>query len=314
MRVKMEVPPVSRLKQLLISLFLLSLIAWIVNGLVASDTVIVSTFPITIDLSSLAGYFQYFIFLILLAMGAGSLIMLILDRHTGIVALKALISGQGDLNKHSSLWRFISIISSFAIIFIIALSISRLKIDNLLKSPIPAGNEQPPNSLPQSSSSTTTSTPTPLPPILFFAFGIVLLAIIFVGGLMAVQAMKEIRAEAEVPLKDDDVLEEKAVNVVNETISTIIREGGDFRAAIIRCYQRLCELLTRYNCQIEDYQTVQEFRISASRILNIPEKPFSMLTSLFEEARYSLHEIDEAKRNDALRFLTEIRNHLSSGQ
>ena len=132
---------------------------------------------------------------------------------------------------------------------------------------------------------------------------------------MAVQAIREIREEAKAPLaplKDDDVLEEKAFNVVKETISSIIHEG-DFRAAIIRCYQRLCELLARYNCQIKDHQTVQEFRISASRIQDIPEKPFDVLTRLFEEARYSLHEIDEAKRNDALRFLAEIRDHLSSG-
>jgi hypothetical protein len=129
---------------------------------------------------------------------------------------------------------------------------------------------------------------------------------------MAVQAMREIRNAAKAPMNDYNVLEEKAFKVVKETISTIIYEG-DFRTAIIGCYERLCELLAGYNCQIRNHQTVEEFRIFASKILNIPEKPFAMLTRLFEEARYSLHEIDEAKKNDALRFLTEIRNHLNSG-
>jgi hypothetical protein len=124
--------------------------------------------------------------------------------------------------------------------------------------------------------------------------------------------MREIRNAAKAPLNDDNVLEQKAFKVVKETISSIIHEV-DFRTAIVRCYERLCELLAGYNCQIKDHQTVEEFRVSASKILNIPEKPFAMLTRLFEEARYSLHEIDEAKKNDALRFLTEIRNHLNSG-
>jgi len=310
----MEVPPVSRFKQLLISLFLLSLIALIVNGLVASDTVI-SAFPLKIDLSSLAYYFQYSIFLIFLAMSAGALIMLILDWRTGIEALKDSIMKRGDSNVRG-FWRtLIGIVASlafFAIMYVFIQFVKQLKIGDLGEPLISAGNEQPPNIFPQPPSPTTTLTPTPLSPTLFFAFGIIILAIMFVGGLMAVQAMREIREEAEVPLKDDDVLEEKAFNVVKEAISSIIHEG-DFRAAIIRCYQRLCELLARYNCQIEDHQTVQEFRISASNILNIPEKPFALLTSRFEEARYSLHEIDEAKRNDALRSLTEIRDHLSSG-
>lgn len=311
MRVKMEARLVSRFKQLLISLFLLSLIAWIVNGLIASDTVTISAFPLIMDLNSLADSFRYSVFLILLAMSAGALIILILDRRTGIETLKALISSYGESNNQNSRWKFIGLIASFAILSITIILIQYFKIGNLLKPPISSGNEPPSNSLLQPSSHTTVLTPQ-LPFTLLLAFGIVLLAIMFVGGLMTVQAIREIREEAEVTLKEDDVLEEKAVNVVKETISSIIHEG-DFRAAIIRCYQRLCELLARYNCQIEDHQTVQEFRMSASKILNIPEKPLAVLTGLFEEARYSLHEIDEAKRNDALRFLAEIRDHLSSG-
>lgn len=315
-RIKMEARLVSRFKQLLISLFLLSVIAWIVNGLVASDTVTISAFPLRIDLNSLADSFQYAAFLILLAMSAGALIVLILDRRTEIETLKALISRRGDsIAYENSRWKFIGIVAGFAIawiaILVAILFLKQLKLGN----PISAGNEQSPNNFLQPSSPTTTSTPSPLPFSFLLAFGIILLAIMFVGGLMAVQAIRETReelgGEAKVPLKED-VLEEKAANVVKEAISSIIHEG-DFRAAIIRCYQRLCELLARYNCQIEDHQTVQEFRMSASKILNIPEKPFAVLTGLFKEARYSIHEIDEAKRNDALRFLAEIRDHLSSG-
>lgn len=308
----MEARLISRFKQLMVPLFLLSVIAWIVNGLVANETVTTSAFPLTIDLSSLADSFQYAAFFMLLAMSAGALTVLILDRRIGIDTIKALISRLGVSVKHANSRRkFISTVVAYTIVLIAILLVLRLKLGNLVST----GNQQSPTTLPQLSAPTTTFTTTLTPQIPFtflFAFGIILLAIMFVGGLMLVQAMRETREEAKALLKEDDVLKEKAVNVVKETISSIIHEG-DFRAAIIRCYQRLCELLARYNCQIQDHETVQEFRMSASKILNIPEKPFGALTVLFEEARYSLHEIDEAKRNDALRFLTEIRDHLSSG-
>jgi hypothetical protein len=92
----MDVWLVSRFKQLLISLFLLSVIAWIVNGLVASDTVTISAFPLRIDLNLLANSFQYAAFLMLLAISAGALMVLILDTRTEIEAPEALISQRGD--------------------------------------------------------------------------------------------------------------------------------------------------------------------------------------------------------------------------
>jgi large-conductance mechanosensitive channel len=315
-RIKMEARLVSRFKQLLISLSLLSVIAWIVNGLVASNTVTMSAFSLSINLNSLADSFQYAAFLILLAISAGTLIALILDRRTVIDTLKALISRRGDsIEYENSRWKFIGAVVGFVIaciaILIAILFLKQLKLGNSIS----AGNQQSSNNFLQPPSSTIASTASALPFSFFLAFGFILLAIMFVGGLMAVQAIREAReelgGEAQVPIKEDG-LEEKAANVLKEAISSIAHEGN-FRAAIIRCYQRLCELLARYNCRIEDNQTVQEFRMSASKILNIPEKPFAVLTRLFEEARYSLHEIDETKRNDALRFLAEIRDYLSSG-
>jgi hypothetical protein len=315
MRIKVEVLLVSRIKQLLISLLLLSLIAWIVNGLVASDTVTISAFPLTIDLNLLADSFRYFIFLTFLVVAVGALIMLILGRRLGIEAFKVFVLGNfRDSNDRNFRWRSVAALAVFAILFITILFTAYALWTHgpLWRPVISSTNEQPLNSSAQPSSPTTTPTPTPLPYTLFFiAPIIVLLAMAFVGGLMAVQAMREIIEEATVPPKDD-VPQKRAFNVVKEAISSIIHEG-DFRAAIIKCYQKLCELLARYNCQIEDHQTAQEFRTSASKILNIPEKPFAGLTSLFEEARYSLHQMDEAKRNDALRFLAEIRDRLGSG-
>jgi hypothetical protein len=132
------------------------------------------------------------------------------------------------------------------------------------------------------------------------------------GGALLFQAVGELKQESvEVPA-EEEVLQKEALNIVQEAMLNIaVQEGDlDFRSAIIRCYKKLCELMAENDCQIKSNETAQEFRISASKLLNIPDEPFSTLTNLFEEARYSLHEIDEAKRNEALKCLEGIRTHL----
>jgi len=284
------------------------MIALMVNGLVATDKITMLTFPLTIDLSALTFLLQYSAFFILLVISIGVLIVLVRDRNSAIDSLKSLIGSHEPDNN--SFRKFLMVIAVFLVVFVVVLLVTRVGIEGL-QSSISEGNGQ-------SSGGSQPSTPTDLttpqfPLTLSVALGVAILAIILACSLLAFQAMREIRAEAKLPLKDEPVLEEKALNVVKETISSIVHEG-DFRTAIIRCYQRLCDLLVRYNCPIEKHQTVQEFKTVASKALNIPEKPFARLTQLFEEARYSLHEMDETKKNDALKFLTEIGDHLSSGR
>ncbi|MEM2971632.1 MAG: DUF4129 domain-containing protein [Candidatus Bathyarchaeia archaeon] len=164
------------------------------------------------------------------------------------------------------------------------------------------------------------STVPELPPALsalLVVSGVILIAAVFVGSFLFIKAVKEVKEEADAALMpEEETLQEKAMTVFGEAISEIKARESDlsFRAAIIKCYERLCELLAQHGCQIQEHETVQEFRASASKILNIPDKPFSTLTNLFEEARYSLHEIDEAKRNEALNCLEDLRRHLASGK
>lgn len=69
-------------------------------------------------------------------------------------------------------------------------------------------------------------------------------------------------------------------------------------------------MLADHGIPIQDHQTAREFGAGVRRVLRIPLQPLMRLTGLFEEARYSLHEIDEEKRDEALQRLTDVRDYL----
>ena len=314
----MEALSVSRLKYLIISLFLLSLIAWILEGLIATETITFSAYSLQEILNLLAESFTYLFFLAFLAIAVGSLAVMVLDRRMLIESFKGFIGQPQESSKQSLLRRLLTWTLGFGAMLAFVLFLASGGIGNFLNFPgLGGGGQSPGGGASSPSLPSGTSISEPLMPTLLWVSGIIIIAAVFVGGLLFIQAIREMREEAKVvPPPEEEVLQEEALNVVGEAISEITAHEGDldFRAAIIKCYERLCELLAQRNCQIQKHETVQEFRISASKLLNIPDKPLSVLTNLFEEARYSTHEIDEAKRNEALKCLEEIRNHLIGGK
>jgi len=98
--------------------------------------------------------------------------------------------------------------------------------------------------------------------------------------------------------------------VVERAIKELYR-GDDFRSVIIRMYQQMCLLTSEKEKSLEKYLTPREFAEMAIRHMRWPEIPVRELTSLFEEARYSDHLIDESRKDRAVSCLEDIRNVLS---
>jgi hypothetical protein len=100
------------------------------------------------------------------------------------------------------------------------------------------------------------------------------------------------------------------IEVVERAIEELYR-GDDFRSVIIRMYQQMCLLTSEKEKSFEKYMTPREFAEMAIRQMRWPEIPVRELTSLFEEARYSDHLIDESRKDRAVRCLEDIRDALS---
>jgi hypothetical protein len=104
---------------------------------------------------------------------------------------------------------------------------------------------------------------------------------------------------------------EQAADLVQETIAKL-KSAKEYHDTIIQCYKRMCMILTNVGLGTVSEETAREFAEKASSKLQIGKDAVTGLTFLFEEARYSDHEISEEKRVMALSHLQYLQQAFSS--
>lgn len=100
---------------------------------------------------------------------------------------------------------------------------------------------------------------------------------------------------------------------MSETLSKMIRElkfGNDVRGSIMKAYYDLSNLLKKYGIIESDYLTPREFENISIQKVHLETKPFETLIRLFEEARYSAHNMNETQREEAISALERIKQLL----
>jgi len=89
-----------------------------------------------------------------------------------------------------------------------------------------------------------------------------------------------------------------------------LEAGRDFRTAVLECYRTMCSILAIRGVSRQDVLTPREIEFQALSELGLSRTSIEDLTSLFEEARYSDHQIGRNDRDRAVECLTAIRNEL----
>jgi hypothetical protein len=102
-----------------------------------------------------------------------------------------------------------------------------------------------------------------------------------------------------------------ATAVVEETIQEL-EMGADVRTTIIACFQRFCRLLGARGLSDQDASTAREIEGLAVRTFSLSREASASLTSLFEEARYSVHPLGEVDRDRAIEDLRRIQAALEA--
>ncbi len=102
-----------------------------------------------------------------------------------------------------------------------------------------------------------------------------------------------------------------AARAVRATISEL-QLGADVRGAILACYQRFCTLLGDRGISYQEALTPREIEDLAVHRLAVSSDSAEALTSLFEEARYSVHSLGDADRDRAVHSLETIRADLEA--
>jgi len=79
---------------------------------------------------------------------------------------------------------------------------------------------------------------------------------------------------------------------------------------VIKAYARVEAILAAYGLPRDPAETPYEFLARSLTRLDASRSAVSRLTDLFERAKFSLHEIDPAMREDAIDALTAVRDEL----
>ena len=92
----------------------------------------------------------------------------------------------------------------------------------------------------------------------------------------------------------------------------LLAAGDEMREAIFLCYENLCQVLMRHGYLRRDFETVREFEMAIRKALPINETSLMALDQVFEEARYSAHEMTEQHKNFAQESLRGVLHDIDT--
>ncbi len=170
---------------------------------------------------------------------------------------------------------------------------------------LPSGSTGSPGS-----DGTSTSGPIPVStafPVAVVIFSIAVIAIyVFALSSRILPALIDVVRGGE-PTRERRRLE--AASAVRRTLLDL-EAGTDFRTAVMACYQRMCSLIAVRGVARQEALTAREIEGLALAELGLSQGSVDDLTNLFEEARYSTHEIGPTQRDRAVECLSNIRREL----
>jgi hypothetical protein len=243
------------------------------------------------------------------------LALLVANRNDVIAAIAAILLSHG--RERPGRGGLLIAIAVYGVLLIIALAFLSSGIPQRIISELQGTIFNIPNGNPTTPPSTQV---TPLQTIIptraityygslvFFAiFAISLFTI--VRGLQVAIQNRQVSAD---DLQAEDELRQEASSAVQVAISSL-RTTKSYREPILQCYERMCQILSNAGLVTDPTETAREFAQKISEKLRIGGDAVNGLTFLFEEARYSDHEIIEQKRIMAVQHLESLQKALSPG-
>ena len=151
----------------------------------------------------------------------------------------------------------------------------------------------------------------PIPVSTAFPIALVIFAVLVVAGYAFFLASRIGPILGDLARKEPERERRRleAAGAVRRTLLDL-ESGTDFRTAVMACYQRMCSLLATKGVGGQETLTAREIEGLALSELGLSQGSVDDLTGLFEEARYSRHEIGPAQRDRAVESLHAIRREL----
>jgi len=135
------------------------------------------------------------------------------------------------------------------------------------------------------------------------------LVVIAVGGGWLYYAWRTRKKRTAIPLDREQTVAEDFAASIGDAIEDLENEP-DARRAVIAAYARMETVLARNGLKRRPSETPVEYLRRILLGLTSRGDSVSRLTSLFEQAKFSRHTIDDAMKQDAIGALREIRDDL----
>ena len=142
-------------------------------------------------------------------------------------------------------------------------------------------------------------------------FGLAFLGLLVVGGVVVIQSVRVALKEThDVTIQELQGNQEEGLQAVQEAIKILEDPTSDPRDRIIACYQRLITTVSRLGALVSSDLTARELDRAVRSTFALKGPATTDLTQLFEEARYSLHEIDDDDADKAHEYLESVAEEL----
>ena len=134
------------------------------------------------------------------------------------------------------------------------------------------------------------------------------------GGIIFISLAKFLRIKStKLDYSDLDLQTQEVAETIQRTIDALAG-GSDTRATVIRCYTDMCKVMAKYGVIEEEHLTPREFENMAKEALPVPNELIHDLVMIFEEARYSDHDLAEDASQRALSALEGMKEKLIEAQ
>lgn len=146
----------------------------------------------------------------------------------------------------------------------------------------------------------------------FTLWPVLIVAGLSVGAGVALLAAARARRRAR-PGGDEATLAEAIGDVLDETLDDL-RAERDARRAVIRAYARLERTLAAYGYPRRPSEAPHEYLERMLADLAVSSLAVARLTTLYERAKFSQHEVAAAMKEDAIDALERVRDELRAAE
>jgi len=134
-------------------------------------------------------------------------------------------------------------------------------------------------------------------------------ALVLLGGVWVVVGRNR-RPEQAIP---EESVEEELARAIGSTIDDL-RSERDARRAVIAAYANMERILASHGLPRDRAEVPYEYLARVLRVLQVRENSVRSLTELFEYAKFSPHEIDQAMKDQAIESLAAVKEDLELSQ